>query len=52
VALATTEPELHGRLDAALADPAAFRLPEGPVDPRADAVTRFGVLVDQLLAGR
>jgi UDP-N-acetylglucosamine transferase subunit ALG13 len=52
VALATTEPELHGRLDAALADPAAFRLPEGPVDPRADAVARFGVLVDQLLAGR
>jgi UDP-N-acetylglucosamine transferase subunit ALG13 len=52
VALATTEAELHGRLDAALADPSAFRLPEGPVDPRADAVARFGVLVDELLGRR
>ena len=49
VALATTEAELHGRLDAALADPSAFRLADGPVDPRADAVARFGVLVDELL---
>ena len=50
VALATTEAELHGRLDAALADPSAFRLADGGVDPHAEAVERFGVLVDQLLA--
>jgi UDP-N-acetylglucosamine transferase subunit ALG13 len=52
VALATTEAELHGRLDAALADPSAFRLADGGVDPRAEAVERFGVLIDELLAGR
>ena len=52
VALATTEAELHGRLDAALTDPSAFRLAEGPVDPRADAVARFGLLVDELLGRR
>jgi UDP-N-acetylglucosamine transferase subunit ALG13 len=52
IALATTEAELHGRLDAALADPTAFRLPDGGVDPQADAVERFGALVDELLARR
>jgi UDP-N-acetylglucosamine transferase subunit ALG13 len=50
VALATTEAELHGRLDAALADPAAYRLADGGTDPHAEAVERFGVLVDELLA--
>jgi UDP-N-acetylglucosamine transferase subunit ALG13 len=49
IVLATTEVELHGRLDAALAEPSAFRLADGPVDPRAEAVARFGVLVDELL---
>jgi UDP-N-acetylglucosamine transferase subunit ALG13 len=52
VALATTEAELHGRLDAALADPSAFRLADGGVDPHAEAVERFGVLIDELLTGR
>jgi UDP-N-acetylglucosamine transferase subunit ALG13 len=52
IALATTEGELHGRLDAALADPAAYRLTGGGVDPQSDAVERFGALVDELLARR
>jgi len=49
IALATTEAELHGRLDAALADPAAFRLADGGVDVTKITVDRFGALVDELL---
>jgi UDP-N-acetylglucosamine transferase subunit ALG13 len=49
IVLATTEAELHGRLDAALADPAAFRLADGGVDVTKITVDRFGALVDELL---
>jgi UDP-N-acetylglucosamine transferase subunit ALG13 len=52
IALATTEAELHGRLDAALADPAAFRLADGGVDVTKITVDRFGALVDELLERR
>jgi UDP-N-acetylglucosamine transferase subunit ALG13 len=49
IVLATTKAELHGRLDAALADPAAFRLADGGVDVTKITVDRFGALVDELL---
>jgi UDP-N-acetylglucosamine transferase subunit ALG13 len=52
IALATTEAELCGRLDAAIADPTTYRLAASDVDPTAHTVERFGALVDQLLERR
>ncbi len=52
IALATTEAELGGRLDAAIADPTAYRLTATDGDPTARTVERFGVLVDELLERR
>jgi UDP-N-acetylglucosamine transferase subunit ALG13 len=52
IALATTEAELCGRLDAAIADPTTYRLAASDGDPAARTVERFGALVDELLEGR
>jgi UDP-N-acetylglucosamine transferase subunit ALG13 len=52
IALATTEPALHHLLDAALVDPASFRLCPDGGGSLAVAVERFGILVDSLLDGR
>jgi UDP-N-acetylglucosamine transferase subunit ALG13 len=52
IALATTEAELCGRLDAAIADPTAYRLTATDGDSTARTVERFGVLVDELLERR
>ena len=52
IALATTEAELCGRLDAAIADPTTYRLASTGGDPVARTVERFGALVDELLERR